>query len=112
MIAELSQRPLVRLGSPWRWRLSVGVKISYPDAAATVTDQQCQYCSTFSTFSSHGLGHRANVLDHIRHPGQSGEQSKHCRCVQVRSQFLYGKTIFDAFVKRGLIVFAKTSSGS
>ena len=39
MIAELGQRPLVWSGGPWRWRLSVGAKISYPDAAAVVTDQ-------------------------------------------------------------------------
>ena len=38
MIAELSRRPLMWSGGPWRWRLSVGVKISYPEAAAAVTD--------------------------------------------------------------------------
>ena len=34
MIAELSQRPLVRPDGPWRWRLSVGAKFSYPVTAA------------------------------------------------------------------------------
>ena len=38
MIAELSQRPLMRPGGPWRCRLSVGAKISDPVSAATVTD--------------------------------------------------------------------------
>ena len=34
MIVELGQRPLVWPGGPWRWRLSVGAKISYPVTAA------------------------------------------------------------------------------
>ena len=40
MIAELSQRPLMRPGGPWRWRLSVGANISYLETAATATDQK------------------------------------------------------------------------
>ena len=34
MIAELGRRPLMRPDGPWRWRLSVGAKISYPVTAA------------------------------------------------------------------------------
>ena len=37
MIAELGRRPLGRPDGPWRWRLSVGAKISYPEAAALTT---------------------------------------------------------------------------
>ena len=37
MIAELGRRPLMRPDGPWRWRLSVGAKISYPVTAAVVT---------------------------------------------------------------------------
>ena len=43
MIAELGRRPLVRPDGPWRWRLSVGAKISYPGAAAIVTRQTSRY---------------------------------------------------------------------
>ena len=39
MIAELGRRPLVRPDGPWRWRLSVGAKISYPVPAAIATDR-------------------------------------------------------------------------
>ena len=38
MIAELSQRPLVRPDGPWRWRLSVGAKISYRVTVAATID--------------------------------------------------------------------------
>ena len=40
MIAELGRRPLVRPDGPWRWRLSVGAKISYLDSAAATTSQR------------------------------------------------------------------------
>ena len=40
MIAELSQRPLMRPDGRWRWRLSVGAKISYPEAAALTTSRE------------------------------------------------------------------------
>ena len=37
VIAELGRGPAVRPGRPWRSRLSVGVKISYPVTSAAAT---------------------------------------------------------------------------
>ena len=43
MMAELGQRPLVWSGGPWRSRLSVGAKISYPVSVAATTDHKQEH---------------------------------------------------------------------